>query len=82
MPARRYDFTNYHFRIAKDRLPLMMRMEADRMVNLQLAEARCCPSASVVQEERRQKVDSNPAAILDEMVWAQAVSRGIPMPCR
>ena len=58
-----YDFTNYHFRVAKDRLPLMMRMEADRMVNLQLADAEVLPERGVVQEERRQNVDSSPAAI-------------------
>lgn len=66
-----FDFTNYHFRIAKDRLPLMMRMEADRMANLQLAEDEVLPERSVVQEERRQVVESNPSAILDEKVWAK-----------
>ncbi len=35
---RRFDYTNYHFRVAKDRLAQMMRMEADRMVNLQLTD--------------------------------------------
>ena len=66
-----YDFTNYHFRIAKDRLPQMMRMEADRMVNLQLAEDEVTPERNVVLGERRQSVDSQPAAVLDEMVWAR-----------
>ena len=33
-----FDYTNYYFRVAKDRLPQMMEMEADRMVNLHLAE--------------------------------------------
>lgn len=66
-----YDFTNYHFRVAKDRLPLVMRMEADRMVNLQLADDEVLPERGVVQEERRQTVDSSPSAILDEMVYAK-----------
>lgn len=66
-----YDFTNYHFRIAKDRLPQMMRMEADRMVNLRLAEEEVTPERNVVLGERRQSVDSQPAAVLDEMVWAK-----------
>ena len=65
------DYTTYHFRVAKDRLPLMMRMEADRMVNLQLADNEVLPERAVVQEERRQSVDSSPAAILDEMVYAK-----------
>ena len=66
-----YDFTNYHFRIAKDRLPQMMRMEADRMANLQLAETEVTPERNVVLEERRQRVGGTPAAVLDEMVWAK-----------
>jgi len=65
------DYTNYHFRVAKDRLQLMMRMEADRMVNLQLADTEVLPERGVVQEERRQNVDSSPAAILDELVYAK-----------
>ena len=66
-----YDFTNYHFRIAKDRLPQMMRMEADRMANLQLTEEEVSPERDVVLEERRQRIDSEPSAVLDEMVWAK-----------
>ena len=66
-----YDFTNYQLRIAKDRLPQMMRMEADRMVNLRLAEEEVTPERNVVLGERRQSVDSQPAAVLDEMVWAR-----------
>lgn len=69
--ATSFDFTNYHFRIARDRLPLMMQMEADRMANLQLVDSEVLPERNVVQEERRQVVDSDPAAILDEMVWAK-----------
>lgn len=69
--ATSFDFTNYHFRIARDRLALMMRMEADRMVNLQLAEDEVLSERKVVQEERRQVVESDPAAILEEQVWAK-----------
>lgn len=66
-----FDFTNYHFRIAKDRLPQMMRMEADRMVNLQLADTEVTPERNVVLEERRQRVGGDPSAVLDEMIWAK-----------
>jgi len=65
------DFTNYFFRVARDRLPQMMRMEADRMVHLKLSDAEVIPELSVVREERRQTVESSPAAILDEMVYAK-----------
>jgi zinc protease len=68
--ATSFDFTNYHFRVAKDRLPLMMRMEADRMQNLRLDEAEVLPERDVVKEERRQNVDSNPGAVLEEKVFA------------
>ncbi|OYW42782.1 MAG: hypothetical protein B7Z38_03865 [Rhodobacterales bacterium 12-64-8] len=64
-----YDYTNYFFRVARDRLPLMMQLEADRMVALALNDREVFAERSVVQEERRQVVDSNPGAILDEQVW-------------
>lgn len=66
-----YDYTEYHFRIAKDRLPQMMRLEADRMVNLRLSEEEVAPELSVVREERRQNVESSPAAVLEEKVFAE-----------
>jgi zinc protease len=65
-----FDYTNYYFRVAKDRLPQMMEMEADRMVNLHLAEEEVVPELKVVQEERRQNVDSNPGSVLQEKVFA------------
>jgi zinc protease len=68
--ATSYDYTNYFFRVAKDRLPQMMKMEADRMTDLQLAEAEVISELKVVQEERRQNVDSNPGSILVEKVFA------------
>jgi zinc protease len=68
--ATNFDYTNYHFRVAKDRLPLMMKMEADRMQHLKLDEAEVLPERDVVKEERRQNVDSNPGAILEEKVFA------------
>lgn len=64
-----YDYTNYFFRVARDRLPLMMQLEADRMVNLRLDDNEVFAERSVVQQERRQNVDSNPGAVLDERVW-------------
>jgi len=69
--ATSFDYTVYHFRIAKDRLPQMMRMEADRMVHLKLDEAEVIPELNVVREERRQNVESSPAAELDEKVYAE-----------
>lgn len=68
--ATNFDYTNYHFRVAKDRLPLMMKMEADRMQHLKLDEAEVLPERDVVKEERRQNVESNPGAVLEEKVFS------------
>lgn len=64
-----YDYTNYFFRVARDRLPLMMQLEADRMANLLLEDREVFAERAVVQQERRQVVDSNPGAVLNEQVW-------------
>lgn len=61
-----HDYTAYFQNIAKDRLGLMMALEADRMRNLTLSDAQVAAEISVVLEERHQRVDNNPAAILSE----------------
>lgn len=61
-----WDYTGYFQRIAVDRLPLMMEMEADRMRNLVLTEEGTAPEVSVVLEERAQRTDSNPNALFRE----------------
>lgn len=65
-----WDYTGYFQRIAADRLPLMMEMEADRMTNLRLTEAQTAPEVSVVLEERNQRTDSNPGALFREQANA------------
>ncbi|MDZ4761372.1 MAG: pitrilysin family protein [Alphaproteobacteria bacterium] len=69
-----YDYTNYFFRVAKDRLPQMMELEADRMTGLQLAESEVVSERDVVKEERRQNVDSAPSSLLNEKVYAALYS--------
>lgn len=61
-----YDFTAYFQRIASDRLPLIMEMEADRMANLRIGEDDWQAERQVVLEERAQRVDSSPAALFSE----------------
>lgn len=61
-----YDYTAYFQRIASDRLPLIMEMEADRMENLRIGEDDWQAERQVVLEERAQRVDSNPAALFAE----------------
>ncbi|MBK8210142.1 MAG: insulinase family protein [Rhodospirillales bacterium] len=66
-----YDYTAFFQNIACDRLELVMRMEADRMRNLVLTPKQVAPEKQVVLEERSQRVDNDPGAILAEE--AQAV---------
>ena len=60
------DYTAYVQRVASDRLELVMRMEADRMVNLRLTEEQAAPERDVVREERRSRTDNSPGAQLRE----------------
>ena len=59
-----YDFTAYFQVIAKDRLPLVMEMEADRMINLELTDAEVLPERDVVMEEQRTRVENSPMSLL------------------
>lgn len=61
-----YDYTAYFQRVAADRLELMMKMESDRMVNLQLDEADILTERDVIIEERNQRVENNPSALFRE----------------
>ena len=64
------DYTAYFQRIAKDRLELMMKLEADRMTNLQLTQRDIKTERDVVTEERRSRVDNSPSGRLMEQVRA------------
>jgi len=64
------DYTAYFQRIAKDRLPLMMELEADRMVNLDLSEMNVLTERDVVLEERRLRVESDPQSLATEQMEA------------
>ena len=61
-----YDYTAYFQTIASDKLPLVMEMEADRMVNLTLDPKDVALEREVVLEERRFRIDNNPAALLGQ----------------
>lgn len=62
------DATAYFQRIAKGRLPEVMKMEADRMVNLRLTEKEVLTERDVIKEERRSRVDNSPSARLAEQM--------------
>ena len=76
-----YDFTAYHQRVAVDHLGMVMRMEADRMRDLQLTEADVTTERQVILEERSQITDSSPGALLNEqMSAAQFLNHPYGMP--
>ncbi len=77
-----HDVTAYFQRVAKDRLPLVMSMEADRMANLRLTEGDVATERDVILEERRSRVDNDPGSILQEQMMAALYSNhpyGIPI---
>jgi len=64
------DFTAYFQNIARDRLDMVMEMEADRMANLRLQLRDVEAERDVVLEERRSRVDNQPSALLGEQLNA------------
>ena len=65
-----YDQTAYHQRIASDQLGLMMRMESDRMLNIQLGPDEIATERDVIIEERNMRVENNPSALFREQFRA------------
>jgi zinc protease len=64
------DYTGYYQTVARDRLEIVMRHEADRMVNLRLTDELVDPERQVVLEERRSRIDNEPGSQLWEMIGA------------
>lgn len=64
------DQTGYFQNVASDKLELVMRMEADRMVNLQLSTQDVALEREVILEERRSRVDNDPGSQLGELMRA------------
>ena len=64
------DATAYYQKVARDRLPEVMALEADRMLNLRLDADDVATEREVVREERRQRIENNPGAQLSEQLMA------------
>ena len=64
------DYTSYFQRVARDRLELVMEIEADRMVNLKLSDEVVLPEREVILEERRSRIDNDPGSLLVEAMEA------------
>ncbi|MDQ2103394.1 M16 family metallopeptidase [Azospirillum isscasi] len=65
-----WDYTAYFQNVARDRLELVMKMEADRMSNLRLTDQVVYPERDVIIEERRQRIENEPADRIGEQVNA------------
>lgn len=65
-----WDYTAYFQRIAADRLEMVMELEADRMRNLRLLPEDVQTERQVILEERAQRTDADPGALLSEQMRA------------
>lgn len=67
------DYTAYHQTLHRDQLPLALRMEADRMINLTLSKEEFEKEIKVVMEERRWRTDDRPQMLVYEALMASAL---------
>ncbi len=72
-----HDATAYFVNIAKEKLPLVMEMEADRMRGITPTDADMEKEKQVIIEERRMRIENNPEALLSEQIHA-ALYRNYP----
>jgi zinc protease len=66
------DYTAYYEDFAADRALLGLELEADRMAHLLLDEKEFLPERQVLLEERRLRIDDQPANVLGEVMRATA----------
>lgn len=66
------DYTAYYEILAKDRIDVALKLEADRMRNLVLDPKEFKKEIEVVKEERRMRTDDNPVSSLREQFNAVA----------
>ena len=64
------DYTAYYQNASKDKLPLLMEIEADRMQGLVLTDEAVGAELQVVLEERSQRTDNNPGGQFSEQFAA------------
>lgn len=63
-----WDYTAYFQRVARDRLEVVMKLEAGRMRGLVLNGQEADPERDVLLEERGQRTDNQPSALLAEQM--------------
>jgi zinc protease len=65
-----HDYTVFYEQIARDRLKVVMSLDADRMANLDLSDANVRTERDVVLEERRLRIENDPQALMREQLDA------------
>ena len=63
-----FDYTAYYQIVPTEHLEKIVELEADRMTNLTLTNEQVETEKKVILEERYQRIDSKPSAILDESI--------------
>jgi len=66
------DWTMYYENLPASELPLVVRLEADRMVNLVLRDPQVTSEKEVVANERRYRVDDDVEGAVNERLYATA----------
>lgn len=66
------DYTVFFQQLEKSRLELSMRLEADRMANLDMADSEYAKEIQVVMEERRWRTEDKPQAQVGEQLMSTA----------
>jgi zinc protease len=66
------DYTAYFQTLQKDKLPLALRLEADRMANLVLSPQEFAKEIEVVRNERRWRTEDKPQSLVHEALMATA----------
>lgn len=66
------DYTAYFQQLHKSKLPLAMKLESDRMRNLNLTADEFSREIKVVMEERRMRTDDEPQSLMYETLMATA----------
>ncbi len=67
-----YDYTAYYQQVPARALPEMMRLEADRMANLQIPQKEYDQEIKVVMEERRWRTEDDPTSLVHEALHSMA----------
>jgi len=66
------DYTAYFQQVEKSKLDEVIKLEADRMSNLNFDDSEFLKEIQVVMEERRLRTEDNPSSLLNESLMATA----------